>query len=51
LGSRITASVGASDYPAAWASVLGAVALGLIFYISALVLERVTLGRRATSPF
>jgi NitT/TauT family transport system permease protein len=51
LGSRITSSVGASDYPAAWASVLGAVALGLIFYISALVLERAVLGRRATSPF
>ena len=47
-GSRITDSVGASDYPAAWASVLGAVALGLIFYISALVLERVVLGRRAS---
>ena len=47
LGSRITSSVGASDYPAAWASVLGAVVLGLIFYISALVLERLALGSRA----
>jgi NitT/TauT family transport system permease protein len=28
LGSRITSSVGATDYPAAWASVLGAVLLG-----------------------
>lgn len=46
LGSRITSSVGASDYPAAWASVLGAVVLGLIFYISALVLERLALGNR-----
>jgi NitT/TauT family transport system permease protein len=51
LGSQITDSVGASDYPAAWAAVIGAVALGLIFYIAALVLERVVVGRRATSPF
>jgi NitT/TauT family transport system permease protein len=49
LGSRITSSVGATDYPAAWASVLGAVVLGLLFYIGALVLERVVLGRRAPS--
>jgi NitT/TauT family transport system permease protein len=47
LGSRITSSVGASNYPAAWASVLGAVALGLIFYIGALLLERAALGSRA----
>jgi NitT/TauT family transport system permease protein len=47
LGSRITSSVGASDYPAAWASVLGAVALGLIFYVGALLLERLALGNRA----
>jgi NitT/TauT family transport system permease protein len=49
LGSRITASVGATDYPAAWASVFGAVALGLIFYVASLLLERVVLGRRAAS--
>ena len=47
LGSRITSSVGASNYPAAWASVLGAVVLGLIFYIAALLLERLMLGSRA----
>jgi NitT/TauT family transport system permease protein len=47
LGSRITSSVGASDYPGAWASVLGAVVLGLLFYIAAVVLERVVLGPRA----
>jgi NitT/TauT family transport system permease protein len=47
LGSRITSSVGASDYPGAWASVLGAVALGLLFYLGALLLERLVLGRRA----
>jgi NitT/TauT family transport system permease protein len=49
LGSRITGSVGESDYPAAWAAVLGAVVLGLIFYIAALLLERAVLGRRATA--
>jgi NitT/TauT family transport system permease protein len=47
LGSRITSSVGASDYPGAWASVLGAVVLGLLFYLGAALLERVALGRRA----
>jgi NitT/TauT family transport system permease protein len=47
LGSRITSSVGATDYPAAWASVVGAVVLGLLFYIGALLLERAVLGRRA----
>jgi len=50
LGSRITSSVGASDYPGAWASVLGAVVLGLIFYVAALLLERLVLGSRAMSP-
>jgi NitT/TauT family transport system permease protein len=47
LGSRITSSVGASDYPAAWASVVGAVILGLLFYLGAVLLERLVLGRRA----
>jgi NitT/TauT family transport system permease protein len=47
LGSRITDSVGASDYPGAWASVLGAIVLGLIFYLATAVLERVVLGPRA----
>jgi NitT/TauT family transport system permease protein len=49
LGSRITSSVGATDYPAAWASVFGSVILGLIFYVGALVLERLVLGRRAAA--
>jgi NitT/TauT family transport system permease protein len=47
LGSRITSSVGASDYPGAWASVLGAVVLGLVFYLAAALLERAVLGPRA----
>jgi NitT/TauT family transport system permease protein len=49
LGSRITSSVGATDYPAAWASVFAAVILGLFFYVITLVLERIVLGRRAAS--
>jgi NitT/TauT family transport system permease protein len=49
LGARITSSVGATDYPAAWASVFGAVILGLIFYCAALLIERLVLGRRATT--
>ena len=46
LGSRITSSVGATDYPAAWASVFAAVLLGLMFYVGALLLERLVLGGR-----
>lgn len=49
LGSRITDSVGSSDYPAAWASVLGAVLLGLLFFVVSLVLERAVLGRRSAA--
>ena len=49
LGSRITSSVGATDYPAAWASVIGAVVLGLLFYLAAVSLERLVLGR-LTAP-
>ena len=49
LGSRITTSVGESDYPGAWASVFGAVILGLIFYVVSLALERVVLGPRAAA--
>lgn len=47
LGSRITAAVGATDYPSAWASVLGAVVLGLAFFLAALLLERAVLRSRA----
>ena len=49
LGSRITSSVGATDYPAAWASVLGAIVLGLLFFLASVLLERVVVGRRALS--
>ncbi len=47
LGSRITSSVGATDYPAAWVSILFAVVLGLIFFLAALLLERAVVGGRA----
>lgn len=49
LGSRITNAVGATDYPSAWASVLGAVVLGLLFFVAALLLERLVLRSRAES--
>ena len=40
LGSRITSAASATAYPRAWAYVLGAVALGLAFYLAALLAER-----------
>ena len=46
LGSRITGDVAATNYPGAWASVLGAILLGLLFYCAALVLELVVMRGR-----
>ncbi|MCW2595049.1 MAG: putative transporter permease protein [Jatrophihabitans sp.] len=46
LGSRITSAVSATNYPGAWASVLGAVLLGLLFYVVAVVTERLAMSRR-----
>lgn len=40
LGSRITAAAANSAYPRAWAYVFGAIALGLVFYLATLALER-----------
>ncbi|PFG33592.1 ABC transporter permease [Sanguibacter antarcticus] len=40
LGSRITSAAANSAYPRAWAFVLGAVVLGLTFYLVTLLLER-----------
>ncbi|WP_432523887.1 ABC transporter permease [Kineococcus sp. SYSU DK006] len=40
LGSRITSAASATAYPRAWCYVLGAVALGLLAYLAALLLER-----------
>lgn len=49
LGSRITSAVAATNYPRAWASVLGAVLLGLLFYMVALLLERLVMRGRVQS--
>ncbi len=46
LGSRITSAVSATNYPRAWASVFGAVLLGLLFYLVALVIERAAMHGR-----
>ena len=40
LGSRITSAASATAYPRAWCYVLGAVVLGLLAYLAALLLER-----------
>lgn len=49
LGSRITDNIGSTDYPQAWASIFGAVVLGLIFFLVTLIVERLVLGRRAAA--
>ncbi|MEJ5913451.1 ABC transporter permease [Pseudokineococcus sp. 1T1Z-3] len=40
LGARITSAAAQSAYPRAWAYVVGACALGVLFYVAALALER-----------
>jgi len=40
LGSRITSAAANSAYARAWAFVLGAMVLGLVFYVATLALER-----------
>lgn len=47
LGSRITSAAANTAYPRAWAFVLGACALGLLFYLFTLVIERVATPWRA----
>lgn len=47
LGSRITSAAANSAYGRAWAYVLAACALGLTFYVAALVAERVAMPWRA----
>jgi len=49
LGPRITSAVAASDYALAWAYVVGAIALGLIFYLAALALESIAMRSRQVS--
>jgi NitT/TauT family transport system permease protein len=41
LGSRIVSNIALSNNAEAWAYVLGACLLGLAFYLTALILERV----------
>ena len=49
LGYFISAQAHSTNYPAAWAAVFAAVALGLIFFAGAVLLERVLLERRAAT--
>ncbi len=49
LGPRITSAVAASDYALAWAYVVGAIALGLIFYLAALLIESIAMRSRQVS--
>jgi NitT/TauT family transport system permease protein len=46
LGSRITAAASNSAYARAWAFVLGAIVLGLVFYLATLSLERAVARRQ-----
>ncbi|GAA1888941.1 ABC transporter permease [Asanoa iriomotensis] len=43
LGSRITSAAANTAYPRAWAFVVGACVLGLVFYLAALLLERLVM--------
>lgn len=43
LGSRITSAAALTAYPRAWAFVVGACVLGLVFYLSTLLLERLAM--------
>jgi NitT/TauT family transport system permease protein len=47
LGSRITSAAAFTAYPRAWAFVVGACVLGLVFYLSTLLLERLAMPWRA----
>ena len=49
LGPKITSAVAASDYASAWAYVVGAIVLGLIFFLAALLIERLAMSNRRVS--
>nr|WP_296780029.1 ABC transporter permease subunit [Rhodococcus sp. (in: high G+C Gram-positive bacteria)] len=49
LGSRITSAASNTAYPRAWAYVLGAVIVGLLFFLLVLLLERFVTRRPARS--
>jgi len=46
LGKSITSAASSSNYPLAWAYVLGAIVLGLVFYCVALAVERLATRHR-----
>jgi NitT/TauT family transport system permease protein len=46
LGSRITSAAAFTAYPRAWAFVVGACLLGLVFYLTTLLLERLAMPYR-----
>lgn len=48
LGKSITTAAAGSNYPLAWAYVLGSILLGLVFYLAVLGLERWVLRERGT---
>ncbi|MGS2804811.1 ABC transporter permease [Nocardia sp. MW-W600-9] len=48
LGSRITSAAANTAYPRAWAYVVGAMAVGLVFLVAVLLLEQLT--RRPRTP-
>jgi NitT/TauT family transport system permease protein len=48
LGSRITSAAANTAYPRAWAFVVGACVLGLVFYVAALIIERLATPWRRT---
>ncbi|MET3805938.1 NitT/TauT family transport system permease protein [Nakamurella sp. UYEF19] len=49
LGPKITSAVAASNYASAWSYVVGAIALGLVFYLAALLLEALAMRSRQVS--
>ncbi|MEO6714722.1 MAG: ABC transporter permease subunit [Mycobacteriales bacterium] len=49
LGSRITSAAANTAYPRAWAYVVASCVLGLTFYLTALLLERIAMPWRAGS--
>ena len=49
LGTSITSAVSSSNYPLAWAFVLGAIITGLVFYCGTLVLETAAMWHRASA--
>lgn len=49
LGARITSAAAFTAYPRAWAFVAGACVLGLVFYLTTLLLERLAMPWKARS--